>query len=356
MAKNVKPQELLEALKQVKYPGFSRDIVAFGVVKDIVVGGASITIELAPSTGNREIIDAISKSVMSAGGPLVDVPIEITIEPAEPTKPAQKATKPDIPGVRSIIAVASGKGGVGKSTVSVNLAGAMAKMGQRVGLMDADVYGPSIPLMLGITEKPKSTEDKRLVPVTRNDIRVMSMGFLVPEGKAVIWRGPMIDKLLTEFISKVEWGELDVLVVDLPPGTGDAQLTLVQKVPFAGGVIVTTPQDVALLDVRRGIKMFEEVDVPVIGVVENMSYLTCSSCGHEAHVFDRGGGAKIAQEFGLPILGEIPISRQIAMSGDAGDPIIFRDENHPQCATFLDIARKVLAKVDATDGHSEMLQ
>ncbi len=226
-----KPQELLEALKQVKYPGFNRDIVAFGVVKDIAVGGAAVVVELAPSTGNAEVIENIRRNVIETLSPLVQVPVEIAIQrPAAPA--AMPKSKPEIPGVTHVIAVASGKGGVGKSTVSVNLAAALAHIGQRVGIMDADVYGPSIPLMLGITDKPRSTEDKRLIPVTKYDMRVMSMGFLVPDGHAVIWRGPMIDKLLTEFITKVEWGELDILIVDLPPGTGDAQLTVGCRRPW----------------------------------------------------------------------------------------------------------------------------
>ncbi len=349
------PQELLEALKQVKYPGFSRDIVAFGVVKDIAVGGAAVTVELAPSTGNAEVIENIRRGVIEALSPLVQLPVEIAIQQPAAPKSVPNA-KPEIPGVRHVIAVASGKGGVGKSTVSVNLATALAQIGQRVGVMDADVYGPSIPLMLGIIDKPKSTEDKRLIPVTKYDMRVMSMGFLVPDGHAVIWRGPMIDKLLTEFITKVEWGELDVLVVDLPPGTGDAQLTMMQKVPLAGGVIVTTPQDVALLDVRRGIKMFEEVGVPVLGVVENMSYLVCRSCGHKAHVFDHGGGAKIAEQFNLPLLGEVPLVRDIVAGGDAGTPLVIAQPDHPQSQTFLEIAQQVLKQIETPSVLSGTLQ
>ena len=356
MATTPTPQQLRDALKQIKYPGFSRDIVAFGVVKDIAVGGAAVTVELAPSTGNAEVVETIRRSVSETLTPLVDLPVEIVIErPAAPT-PAPAADKPAIPGVRHVVAVASGKGGVGKSTVSVNLAAALARTGQRVGVLDADVYGPSVPLMLGMTDKPKSTEDKRLIPVTRYDLRVMSMGFLVPDGHAVIWRGPMIDKLLTEFITKVEWGELDVLVVDLPPGTGDAQLTVVQKVPLSGGVIVTTPQDVALLDVRRGIKMFEEVAAPVLGVVENMSSHVCRACGHESHVFSRDGGARMAEEFGLPLLGRLPLVRDIMAGGDAGAPIVVTQPDHAQSRTFADIARAVVLRLEAGQAQSAALQ
>ena len=356
MATTPTPQQLRDALKQIKYPGFNRDIVAFGVVKDIAVGGAAVTVELAPSTGNAEVVETIRRSVSETLTPLVDLPVEIVIErPAAPT-PAPAADKPAIPGVRHVVAVASGKGGVGKSTVSVNLAAALARTGQRVGVLDADVYGPSVPLMLGMTDKPKSTEDKRLIPVTRYDLRVMSMGFLVPDGHAVIWRGPMIDKLLTEFITKVEWGELDVLIVDLPPGTGDAQLTVVQKVPLSGGVIVTTPQDVALLDVRRGIKMFEEVEAPVLGVVENMSAHVCRACGHESHVFSRDGGARMAEEFGLPLLGRLPLVRDIMAGGDAGAPIVVAQPDHAQSRTFVDIARAVVLRLEAGQAQSAALQ
>lgn len=349
------PQQLLDALKQIKYPGFNRDIVAFGVVKDIAVGGAAVTVELAPSTGNAKVVETIRRSVAETLSPLVDLPVEIVIERPAAPKPTP-AAKPAIPGVRHVVAVASGKGGVGKSTVSVNLAAALARTGQRVGVLDADVYGPSIPLMLGTTDKPKSTEDKRLIPVTKYDLRVMSMGFLVPDGHAVIWRGPMIDKLLTEFVTKVEWGDLDVLVVDLPPGTGDAQLTVVQKVPLSGGVIVTTPQDVALLDVRRGIKMFEEVEAPVLGVVENMSFHVCRACGHESHIFSRDGGARMAEEFGLPLLGRLPLVRDIMAGGDAGAPIVVTQPDHAQSRTFVDIARTIVLRLEAGQAQSAALQ
>jgi ATP-binding protein involved in chromosome partitioning len=337
------PQELLEALKQIKYPGFSRDIVAFGMIKDIEVGGTGVTVQLAPSTDNAEVVAQIRQEVIDTLTPLVRVPIEVVIQrsTAAPTR-----AKPELPGVQYVVAVASGKGGVGKSTVAVNLALALSAIGQRVGILDADVYGPSVPLMLGIKERPRSTEDKRLIPVSKYDLKVMSMGFLIPDGHAVVWRGPMIDKLLTEFIKNVEWGELDVLVVDLPPGTGDAQLTMVQKTPLSGGVIVTTPQDVALLDVRRGVKMFEEVQVPVLGVIENMSYHICSHCGHRAEIFSHGGGARMAEQFNVPFLGEIPLVKEIRTDGDNGTPLVVADPAHPQSQAFLRIAEQVVARLE----------
>jgi len=343
------PQELLEALKQVKYPGFSRDIVAFGMIKDIAVGGTGVTVQLVPPTDDPKIVAQIRQGVIDTLTPLVRVPVEVILQ--RPAAAARGRGKPEIPGVQYVVAVASGKGGVGKSTVAVNLALALAAIGQRVGVLDADVYGPSVPLMLGIKERPKSTEDKRLIPLTKYDLKVMSMGFLVPDGHAVVWRGPMLDKLLTEFIKNVEWGELDVLIADLPPGTGDVQLTMVQKTPLSGGVIVTTPQDVALLDVRRGVKMFEEVHVPVLGVIENMSYHICSHCGHRAEIFSHGGGARMAEQFGVPFLGEIPLVREIRADGDSGTPLVMAQPKHPQSLVFIEMAERVLEQLEKKAGQ-----
>lgn len=345
------PQELLESLKNVKYPGFSRDIVSFGMVKDITIGVSRVVVQIAPSTGNPEVIEHIRRDVLATLEPLVELPVEVDIQrsgaqdrPAPP-QAGQPRPRPKVPGVQHVIAVASGKGGVGKSTVSVNLAAALVSVGKQVGILDADVYGPSVPLMLGLKERPQSTDDKKIIPLSRYNLKVMSMGFLLTNDQAVVWRGPMLDKLLTEFIGNVEWGDLDVLVVDLPPGTGDAQLTMVQKVALSGGVIVTTPQDVALMDVRRGVQMFEEVQVPVLGVVENMSYLVCSSCGHEAHVFSHGGGKKVAEQFNVPLLGEIPLVRDIVAGGDAGKPMVVAQPDHPQSRVFVSMAEQILQQL-----------
>ncbi|MGE0680819.1 MAG: P-loop NTPase [Candidatus Binatia bacterium] len=339
------PQELLEALKQVKYPGFSRNIVDFGSVKDLLVGGASVVVQLTLSTDNAEIVSQIRQEVIAVLKSLVSLPIQVEIQRPAPAA-VPRTPKPEIPGVQYVVAVASGKGGVGKSTVSANLAAALSSLGRRVGLLDADVYGPSIPLMLGIDERPQVTEDKKMLPVTKYGLQVMSTGFLVPQGQAVVWRGPMLDKLLTEFIRNVEWGELDVLIVDLPPGTGDAQLTMMQKTPLSGGVVVTTPQDVALLDVRRGVKMFTEAQVPVLGVIENMSYHICRRCGHRAEIFSHGGGARMAEQFQIPFLGEIPLVREIRADGDSGTPLVIADSGHPQSLTFVQIARQVLMRLE----------
>src|SRR5437867_4336474 len=253
------PQEILERLRKVPYPGFSRDIVSFGLVKDVEVSSTSVTVRLAPSTSQPEVLQSLEAAVREALRTMPGIPGQIEVV-TTPTAPARPRGPQPISGVDAIVAVASGKGGVGKSTVATNLALALATLRPSIGLMDADVYGPSIPLMLGIEEKARTREDRRLVPVEKHGLRVISMGMFVGEAPPVIWRGPMITKLITEFLRNVEWGELDILVLDLPPGTGDVQLTLTQQVPITGGLIVTTPQDVALADVRRGIQMFRQVN------------------------------------------------------------------------------------------------
>jgi ATP-binding protein involved in chromosome partitioning len=246
-----------------------------------------------------------------------------------------------IDGVKSIIAVASGKGGVGKSTVAVNLAAALAKSGARVGLLDADVFGPSIPTMLGVHERPAVENDTHLVPIKKHGISLMSIGFMIEEDAPVIWRGPMVMKLIKEFLENVKWGELDYLIVDLPPGTGDVQLTLVQSVHISGAIIVTTPSNVALIDARRGLKMFEKTGVPVLGIVENMSHFVCPHCSRETDIFSRGGGRAVADKLGVPFLGEIPIHAEVRASGDRGVPIVLAAPESKEAMAFADIARRV---------------
>jgi ATP-binding protein involved in chromosome partitioning len=263
----------------------------------------------------------------------------------EPSPSSRRDEKfPDrkpIAGVRRILAVASGKGGVGKSTVAVNLALALAKRGERVGICDMDIYGPSIPLMLGISEKPTADGSGRIVPLDRFGLKVMSIGFLVEADTAVIWRGPMVMKLVQEFLRNVAWGELDVLVLDLPPGTGDAQLTIVQTVPLSGAIIVTTPNDIALQDARRGLAMFREVSVPVLGILENMSSFACPNCRHVTPIFDSGGGKRTAEELGVPFLGEIPLDPSIRAGGDRGRPSVWADPESPQSLGFIALAGRV---------------
>jgi ATP-binding protein involved in chromosome partitioning len=339
------PQELLERLRSVPYPGFTRDIVSFGLVKDIEVASSGVTVTLAPSTAKEDVVHEIEASVQAA---LSAVPgtgqVTIVREQAPAPAAARRGPQP-VPGVSSILAVASGKGGVGKSTVATNLALALTALGQRAGLMDADVYGPSIPLMLGITDKARAGEGKRLQPVHRHGLSVISMGMFLADETPVIWRGPMLTKLVVEFLRNCDWGELDVLVLDLPPGTGDVQLTLTQQVPLTGGIIVTTPQEVALADVRRGLQMFRQVEVPVLGVIENMSYHLCPGCGARAELFGHGGGAAMARELGVPFLGEIPLARSVREAGDRGLPIVAAEPASPLGRAFHEIAERVLLRL-----------
>ena len=339
------PQEILEQLKQVTYPGLSRDIVAFGFVKDIEVGGRGVTITLAPTTDNEQTLDAIRKQVVEKVQALGVPMVEIIIEEAPKVSLGAIKPKPKVEGVQRIIAVASGKGGVGKSTVAVNLALALRQLGREVGLLDADIYGPSVPVMLGLTGRPGADAQKRIEPIERHGLKAISMGLFVEQAKPIIWRGPMITKALVEFVRNVLWGDLDYLVIDMPPGTGDAQLTICQQVPLAGGVIVTTPQEVALLDVKRGVTMFREVNVPVLGVVENMSYHVCRKCGGKHDLFGSGGGQQMARRFGIPFLGALPLVRELREGGDRGAPIVAANPDHPQSKTFVEIAQKVEAEV-----------
>lgn len=267
---------------------------------------------------------------------------------AQGSKPAPQSqaggSKRSIPGVRRVIAVASGKGGVGKSTVSVNLALALHNQGYKVGVLDADIYGPSIPMMLGVTDDPKVNESNKIIPPERYGLKVMSFGFFAPEESAVIWRGPMVMKALQQFFYDVDWGELDFLVIDLPPGTGDAQLTLVQSLPIAGSVIVTTPQNVALADAVKGIVMFQKTQVPIVGVVENMASYNCPTCGAESHIFGTGGADRVSQKFEVPILGHVPLMPEVRAAGDSGEPLTSVN-GHPVRLRFAEIAERTVARL-----------
>lgn len=344
------PNEILSELKKVKYPGFSRDIVSFGMIKDIEVAHSGVTVMLTVASAKPEVVQKIVAEVKSTVGAMRDVPaVEVRIEQpaaAAPRAATGDAAQREIPGVKHIIAVASGKGGVGKSTVAVNLALALHGRGWRIGLMDADVYGPSVAMMMGVDKPPALTAERRIVPLERFGIRYVSMALFINDETAVIWRGPMVTKLETEFLFNVEWGELDCLVLDLPPGTGDAQLTITQRVALAGGVVVTTPQDLALLDVKRGVEMFREVNVPVLGVVENMSYYQCRKCGHRHEIFSHGGGARYASELGVPFLGELPIVRELREGGDRSNPLVASNPRHPVSAAFDAIATRVMQEVE----------
>ena len=344
-------EDLLSNLKKVNYPGFSRDIVSFGIVKDIKNDGETVFVTLQLPKEDKKVEAEISEGVTRALGELPgvsDVQIEIGIR--EQTGKSQQATSEPskkLPDIKHYIAVASGKGGVGKSTVAVNLALAVSKKRENVGLMDADIWGPSAPIMMGVVdERPVATGNQKILPIEKYGINMMSIGFLVNEEDAVIWRGPMVHGAIKQFIEDVEWKGTDYLVIDLPPGTGDAQLSLAQTAPLSGGVIVTTPQDVALIDVKRGILMFQKLNIPVIGIVENMSYLDIPGNDSPVDIFGRGGGKKMAEKFNVPYLGEIPIDPEIRIGGDTGKPIVESNPDSKAAKAFMEIADKVLDFVE----------
>jgi ATP-binding protein involved in chromosome partitioning len=338
-------ENILKALQNVHDPDLHRDIVSLGFVKDLTITGNDVrfTLQLTtPACPVRDQFKAESERQIRRAVPEVGrIDIEMTSSVVAPTNNRKDSI---LPGVKNTIAVASGKGGVGKSTVAVNLAVSLAMEGAKVGMIDADVYGPSAPIMFGIDEQPKIVNQK-LLPLERHGVKVMSIGFLVDPMQAVIWRGPMASGAVKQFMSDVEWGELDYLIFDLPPGTGDIQLTLVQTIPLSGAVIVTTPQDVALADARKGLVMFTKVNVPVFGIVENMSYYVCSHCGHRDEIFDAGGGKKTAEQLGVPFLGEIPIATGIRIGGDKGVPIVAGEPESEYAATIRQIARNLAAQI-----------
>ena len=351
------PHEILTELKKIKYPGFTRDIVSFGMIKDIEVGYAGVTVYITAVSAKPEIVTSVVAEVQRLVSAMPGVPA-VKIEIEQPERPPAAAAAPPqkkaVPGVSHIVAVASGKGGVGKSTVAVNLALAMSALGHRVGLMDADVYGPSVAMMVGAEQAVTVTAERRIVPLERFGIRYISMALFINDQTPVIWRGPMVTKLETEFLFNVEWGELDCLVLDLPPGTGDAQLTITQRVALSGGVIVTTPQELALLDVRRGISMFNEVNVPVLGVIENMSYHVCRKCHHRHEIFGHGGGARLAEQLEVPFLGELPIVTALREGGDQAHPLVVTQPEHPASLAFKSIAAKVFDRVEYDSQHAKM--
>jgi ATP-binding protein involved in chromosome partitioning len=359
------PAAVLDALKHVPGPDGRGDIVTLGMVSGVVVkeGNVGFAIEIDPKRAaqleplRKAAEQAVNRlpgvlsvtAVLTAhrGGPAPSAP------PAGPAHaghahagPASAAgQKAAVAGVRHIVAVASGKGGVGKSTTAVNLALALKAIGLRVGLLDADIYGPSQPRMMGISGKPTSSDGKRLNPLENYGIKVMSIGFMVPEETPMIWRGPMVMSAINQMLRDVEWGELDVLVADLPPGTGDAQLTMAQQVPLSGAVIVSTPQDIALIDARKGLNMFRKVEVPVLGIVENMSYFACPHCGQRSDIFSHGGARREAERLGVEFLGELPLDMAIRETSDGGHPIVVSHPESPHAKTYRAIAERVWAKL-----------
>lgn len=356
----VAEEQILDALKSVK--DGDEDIVSKNMITGVQVkdGHVAFAIEVDAARGpEMEPLRKEAEKVVQALDGVLTATVVLTAErtgdsaPAAAAEPHQHAAPaPDasmMPGVKSIIAVASGKGGVGKSTTSVNLALALQASGKKVGLLDADIYGPSIPRMLGITGEPSSSDGQRLDPMDGHGIKCMSMGFLVEEETPIIWRGPMAQSALTQLMRDINWGELDVLVVDMPPGTGDVQLTMAQQVPLAGAVIVSTPQDIALADARKGLNMFRKVSVPVFGIIENMSYFSCPHCGERTDVFSHGGAKAEADLLQVDFLGEIPLDITIRETSDSGNPIVVSDPDSPHSKAYMEIAAKVLAKADGSE-------
>jgi ATP-binding protein involved in chromosome partitioning len=332
-----------DALKSVKYPGFTRDIVSFGLVKSIQISGGDVKVQLALSTNDPNVpatIKADAEHALRTIEGLRTPKVLIDIH-APPGGAGTGAIAARIPGVRHVIAVASGKGGVGKSTVAANLAVALEQNGARVGLCDCDIYGPSISLMFGTRERPTATDENMIVPIEQYGLRLMSMGFLLDDSAPAILRGPMVTRYTQQFLRQVEWGELDYLVLDLPPGTGDIQLTIVQTVALSGAIIVTTPQEVALIDARKAATMFDKVNVPVLGLVENMSYFLSPSDNKRYDIFGTGGGEREAKRLRVPLLGQLPIDIATREGGDRGIPVVAENRESPVTAEFRLIAGRV---------------
>ncbi|MEN3794209.1 P-loop NTPase [Fulvimarina sp. MAC3] len=374
-----------EQLRRVKGPDLTGNIVDLGLVSEIFASDGKVFFSLTVPADRAEELEplrvAAEKAAMTVEG-VEKAVVALTAEakasgsgaarpPAQPVRPAptrdQAAAVPppmakraqsaaptpekaNVPGINAIIAVASGKGGVGKSTTSVNLALGLAANGLKVGILDADIYGPSMPRLLHISGRPQPVSGRIIRPMEAYDIKVMSMGFLVDEETPMIWRGPMVISAITQMLREVEWGELDVLVVDMPPGTGDAQLTMAQNVPLAGAVIVSTPQDLALIDARKGLAMFRKVDVPILGIVENMSYFLCPDCGGRHDIFGHGGAKREAERIGVPFLGEIPLDMRIRETSDGGTPIVVADKDGSHAAIYRDIASKAWQRVEEERG------
>ncbi|HXI12094.1 MAG TPA: Mrp/NBP35 family ATP-binding protein [Thermoanaerobaculia bacterium] len=342
-------EQVREALKGVKFPGLSRDIVAFGFVHELKVQGDDVSFVLRFQTDNPAVGNQIAAEAEAAIRRLADVAnvrISLEVTPKSAISPSSGSGS-ILSDVTYKIAVASGKGGVGKSTVSTNLALAFRALGNSVGLLDADIYGPSQQMMLGIQGRPQVDEsDEKIIPMERHGIKTMSLGLITDPDTPVIWRGPMVMKALDQFLTDVKWGVLDYMVLDLPPGTGDAQLTITQKVPLTGAVIVTTPQDVALIDARKGLAMFRKVSVPVLGIIENMSYFICRHCGEREEIFGHGGGRKTAEMLGVPFLGEVPIDPQVVVGGDTGEPIISLNSQSAAAIAFTQIAKRIADVVE----------
>ena len=336
-------KKVLEKLKQINYPGFNRDIVSFGMVKDITLDNDVVKLELSISSQNEEKKQEVIESVKEKlSNDFTKVEISLKTDVSATSSPQQSPSpKPILDNVKNVIAIASGKGGVGKSTFSVNLATALSSLDLKVGLLDADIYGPSIPRMMGISKKPIMNENKKLIPLENYGIKLMSIGFILDSEAPTIWRGPMVMKALEQMFNGVEWGELDYLIIDLPPGTGDAQLTLAQSSKLSGSIVISTPQDVALTDARKGINMFKKVNVDILGIVENMSYFICDNCNQKHYIFSKDGVKKEAEESKIPFLGEIPIDTNLRIQSDNGIPALIDNPDGEISKIFLSIAKNL---------------
>ena len=338
-------QLILDALRQIQDPDLHKDIVTLGFIKDLKIEGGNVSFRIVlttPACPVKDEMEGAAKELVSALPGVQSVSVKMD---AEVPKGRGIGEKVSVTGVRNIVAVSSGKGGVGKSTVAVNVAVSLALDGARVGLMDMDVYGPNVPIMLGASEARPEVDGNKLIPIEAYGVRIMSMAFLQPGDKPMIVRGPILHGLVKQFLSDVKWGELDYLIVDMPPGTGDVQLSLAQLVPVQGAVLVTTPQDVAIADVRRALRMFETVAIPILGVVENMSYFIAPDTGNRYDIFGEGGGQKLAAEYSVPFLGSIPLGIEVREGGDKGVPIVVSQPDSPQAQAFRRVAEEVARQV-----------
>jgi ATP-binding protein involved in chromosome partitioning len=343
---------VLAALRTVQEPELGGDLVTRNMIRDLKIDGTSVSLTIELTTPACPLKDQIESEVRAALAPVgvgaLAVSWDATVRRATPRSPEQL-----VPGVKNVIAVASGKGGVGKSTVSVNLAVALAKAGASVGLLDADITGPNIPMMLGLDGQPQASENNKIIPLERHGVKAISIQFFVPEGQPIVWRGPLIGGAISQFLRDVEWGELDYLVVDLPPGTSDAQLTLAQAVPISGTVLVTTPQEVALSDVAKALSMLRRLNVPVIGLVENMSAFVCPHCGEATEIFGHGGGERFAEQHNVEFLGKIPLDVTVRQGGDAGVPAVAQREPGPAAVALEAVAKLVAARMSVRAATSQ---
>jgi ATP-binding protein involved in chromosome partitioning len=336
---------VLDALRAVKDPDLHRDIVSLGFVKDLSIQGDRVSFTIELTTPACPVKDAMRDQARAAVSALPGVSgVDVTMTAAVRTARNVESGQAPIPGIKNVLAVGAGKGGVGKTTLAVNLAAALARLGSRVGIIDGDIYGPNIPIMLGV-QGQLMAEDNKIVPAEKYGIKVVSMGFLTNDDSPVIWRGPMLHSVIRQFFQEVLWGELDYLIIDMPPGTGDVALSLSQTVPVAGSIVVTTPQEVSLADSRRAVRMYQKLNIPVLGLVENMSYFVCPNCDHQSDIFGRGGGERTADAMQVPFLGRIPIYEPIRRGGDEGQPLVIAEPESAAALAFFEVAEQTAAQV-----------